>query len=87
MAVSEKNGATLLDIIDYIIRTKWLISDYVINRPFFLTNSLDLMKSSEVRKAGDRPIEINVSICYNVFLIVGKNPSLQLHSCDVKYNP
>ena len=47
------------------------------------------MKSSEVRKAGggERLIEINVSICFNVFLIVGKNPSLQLHSCDVKYNP
>ena len=31
------------------------IAGYLINRPFFLTISLDLTKSSEVRKAGDRP--------------------------------
>ena len=34
------------------------IAGYLINRPFFLTISLDLKKSSEVRKAGDRPINV-----------------------------
>ena len=30
------------------------MADYLINRQFFLTISLDLMKTSEVRKAGDQ---------------------------------
>ena len=31
------------------------MADYLVNRPFFLMISLDLMKTSEVRIAGDQP--------------------------------
>ena len=44
------------------------MTDYMINRPFVLMISLDLMKSSEIRKASDRSNSAHTCILLQHFL-------------------